>query len=732
MKQPPIPSFRLIRLWALVGLAATGWAQEHGDLHGDLPTSERVLFSVAPFRLAERITATDEVGLPITTDSPKAQAFFNQGLAFLYGGWPQEAERSFQTAGLADPDSLLPQWGVAVSRLLRDPAEAVLWLDGLVESRRRADERGAKPTAVERALLSALPSARTVASADAKVWRTHMHAKLRAAIVALPQEAELKAMLASLLSDGWHPWLKELGESPDRVLALIAEVAAARPDHPAPRFGLRLWANGLRHDPYHTKKKYFDAGNLGLSPAFAAHWSLAGRYLAERGSYGSALQYSEMAVRIQHRWAERQQLAPDQLPDYARHRAAQIRQFQSAGNAEAAVAIAHELLRLPRHPVWNAMTNSFGSAWQGRRQLLASYRFFGQWRELAAALRDGRIPALDNPLSRAEHAFASAVAAYFLADEPAFAGAADRLDTLAFTVKAAFARRPRAATGDPDDPHHGNMLQWLRDGGEELLAVTDWNRSLEALIRFREGAADEAAEMLSGCRRVPDLLRARLLWSIGRPREARQALLNTARLPLPLRVQAMKAGPADPATFPVAPKIDRQRLKLARQPEALGEMGLSSWQPTSLPNISLPQLDGSRLTNRDLRGRHTVLMLVYSSTCSHCVEQLAALRQARTALAEADLEVWVVAGEPAASLSAWTASQEPFPATFAADPEHQLFHTLGAYDDFNDMPLHATIYVDPTGRVLWQDVGHSPFTDIGYLVRETRRLRAAYPAPKAD
>jgi peroxiredoxin len=728
MTRLPNSILRLIRIGALIIGGVTGTAQDHDALHGTLPESERALFSLAPFRLAERITATDEVSFPITTDSPETQAFFNQGLAFLYGGWPQEAERSFQTASLADPDALMPQWGVALSRLLRDPSEAGLWLDGLVESRKRA----APQTALETALLAALPTTAAVQTEDANSWRSRMHQALRSAIVKLPRQVELKAILASLLSDGWHPWLKELDESPDRVLSLIADVAAARPDHPAPRFGLRLWANGLRHDPYHTKKKYFDSKNLGLSPAFAAHWSLAGRYLAERGNFGPALQYSEMAVQIQHRWAERKQLAPDQLPDYARHRAAQTRQFQSAGNAQAAVAIAHELLRLPRHPVWNALTNSFGSAYQGRRLLLGTYRFFGQWRELAAALRDGRIPALDDPLSRAEHTYATAIAAYFLEDKSTFTRAADRLNTIAFEVKAAFAKQPRENTVDSDDPHHGNMLQWLRDGGEDLLAVTEWNRSLKALNRFHTGATDEAAAMLSGSRRVPDLLRSRLLWSIGRQRDARQALLNTAQLPLPMRVQAMKAGTDNPDRFPIEPKIDPTSLRRARRPGALSQLGLSSWQPTPLQKVSIPRLDGSRMTNRDLLDRHTVLILVYSSTCSHCVEQLDALREAGDALAAADLEVCVVAGEPAASLSAWLTTQQVFPAKFSADPEHRLFHELGAYDDFNDMPLHATIYVDPTGRVLWKDIGYSPFTDIRYLVKETRRLRQAYPVATAD
>ena len=48
------------------------------------------------------------------------------------------------------------------------------------------------------------------------------------------------------------------------------------------------------------------------------------------------------------------------------------------------------------------------------------------------------------------------------------------------------------------------------------------------------------------------------------------------------------------------------------------------------------------------------------------------------------------------------------------------------------MPLHATIYVDPEGSMLWQDIGFEPFMDIELFVAETLRLRKAYPAGQAD
>ena len=92
----------------------------------------------------------------------------------------------------------------------------------------------------------------------------------------------------------------------------------------------------------------------------------------------------------------------------------------------------------------------------------------------------------------------------------------------------------------------------------------------------------------------------------------------------------------------------------------------------------------------------------------------------------------VIAGQSSVSLAKWLKTQKAFPATFGADPDEKWFKSIGAYDDFNDMPLHATIYVDPEGRMLWQDIGFEPFLDIPFFVSETQRLRQAYPISKAD
>src|SRR5438132_12325802 len=51
----------------------------------------------------------------VTTKNPKAQSYFNQGLAFTHGFNHASAIRSFQEAANADPDCAMAHWGVALA-----------------------------------------------------------------------------------------------------------------------------------------------------------------------------------------------------------------------------------------------------------------------------------------------------------------------------------------------------------------------------------------------------------------------------------------------------------------------------------------------------------------------------------------------------------------------------------------------------------------------------------------
>src|SRR5262245_63501128 len=70
--------------------------------------------ALAPTLPAKLLPGMGTVHLAITTASPEAQQFFDQGLAQMHSFWAREAERSFLQAAALDPAAPMPQWGIAM------------------------------------------------------------------------------------------------------------------------------------------------------------------------------------------------------------------------------------------------------------------------------------------------------------------------------------------------------------------------------------------------------------------------------------------------------------------------------------------------------------------------------------------------------------------------------------------------------------------------------------------
>ena len=69
-------------------------------------------FDEGPRRFAKLMGGTGEVHFPVTTTSPEAQKFFDQGVGQLHGFWYYEAERSFRQALHLDANCVMAYWGI--------------------------------------------------------------------------------------------------------------------------------------------------------------------------------------------------------------------------------------------------------------------------------------------------------------------------------------------------------------------------------------------------------------------------------------------------------------------------------------------------------------------------------------------------------------------------------------------------------------------------------------------
>jgi tetratricopeptide (TPR) repeat protein len=176
---------------------------------------------------------------PVTTRSPEAQRYFDQGLAFLYGFNHDEAIRSFRRAAELDPSCAMAHWGVAVANgphinnpvLPRDRAQAA-W-----DALGRAQAASAAASPVERALIVALAARYAEPPPEDRRQLEIAYANaMRAVWAAFPTDPDVGALFAEAMADlrPWDLWLPDGEPQPgtEELVATLEAVLRLDPRHP--------------------------------------------------------------------------------------------------------------------------------------------------------------------------------------------------------------------------------------------------------------------------------------------------------------------------------------------------------------------------------------------------------------------------------------------------------------------------------------------------------------------
>ena len=230
---------------SVVLLAASGAAQEKQ------PRTE-----VAPFHHglhtapAAAPTAYDEATPPlfdnlgqhtwmITTKSPEAQAFFDQGLRLAYGFNHAEARRAFRHAQRLDPPCAMCFWGEAyvLGPNINAPMEPAANPPALAAVE-RAQALAANASDKEQALIAALAKRY---SADPKAERAALDRAWADALGEVarrfPEDIELAVLHAEAMMDTqpWDYWTDGGRQAKGQANEIVAELERAmtkNPDHP--------------------------------------------------------------------------------------------------------------------------------------------------------------------------------------------------------------------------------------------------------------------------------------------------------------------------------------------------------------------------------------------------------------------------------------------------------------------------------------------------------------------
>ena len=177
--------------------------------------------------------------IKITTKSPGAQKYFDQGLNLLHAFWDMEAYRAFREASRLDPNCAMAYWGI-YNALAQNPQEM-------------ADERAA---ALKRA-VELMPTAsdpeqyyiRAIALlAEQGKGRPAWTGEMEALINKYPEDVEAKLLLANSLSTAASSYLPDGRPREGKMYgrAILQNLLRTNPDHAAVH---HYWIHAAENGP---------------------------------------------------------------------------------------------------------------------------------------------------------------------------------------------------------------------------------------------------------------------------------------------------------------------------------------------------------------------------------------------------------------------------------------------------------------------------------------------------
>ena len=205
-----------------------------------LPVAAQHAHQALPPAATELHPGLGDYHFPITTATPEAQVYFDNGIRLLYGFNHDEAARYFRRAAELDPQAPMPYWGVAlaIGPNYNDTAVDAARAQATYDAVKSAEQRAANASARERDYIAAL-SVRYPSPEPASDWlafhRDYSEA-MRAMVQKYPDDVDAATMFAEslMMLRPWQLWSLEGEPAPGtlELVAVLESVLRRAPDHP--------------------------------------------------------------------------------------------------------------------------------------------------------------------------------------------------------------------------------------------------------------------------------------------------------------------------------------------------------------------------------------------------------------------------------------------------------------------------------------------------------------------
>src|ERR1041385_1901958 len=372
------------------------------SLHGEA-------FDEGPRQSAVLMPGTGKVEIKITSNYPKAQAFFNQGVGQLHGFWYFEAERSFRQVAFYDTNCAMAYWGMAMANVNNTKRAA--------EFIKRARDLKTNASPREIMWIEAYDRFFTE-TGNENDRRKQLVLALEKIVQKHPKELEAKTFLVFQIWDNESHGLSVT--SRQAVDSLANEVLAKEPLHPIHHARIHLW-NGEQ-----DRIALNSAAACGQSaPAIAHMWHMPGHTYSKLHRYDDAAWQQEASARTDHAYMMAARILPDQIHNFAHNNQWLCTDLLYCGRVTDAIELAKNMVELPRHPKYNTLNRkedntsydkNNGSSMLGRNRLFDAFLDYELWPEMLALADTFYLEPTELPEEQARRFYALALAHFATGD----------------------------------------------------------------------------------------------------------------------------------------------------------------------------------------------------------------------------------------------------------------------------------------------------------------------------
>lgn len=271
--------------------------------------------------------------LRISTHSPEAQAYFNQGLRLLHCFWYFEAYRAFREAARLDPSAAMPYWGMSEAFLNFE-------MDGAARTAiHQAESQMQSASDHERFYIRA---AADLLDRPGDDGRSAGNQELRTLMSRYPEDLNAPEFLAMAEMSGYQPDGRPNPGQTD-AQTILRRILASHPDDVAAN---HYWIHSVEDGPHPEEglKSALVVARLGSNSGHLVH--MPGHIYYRLGDYERARQAFLRSMRVDDAYLARQHLRPEDDANYEHNLSYLVAACAEAGRYQEALRWARMLDRL--------------------------------------------------------------------------------------------------------------------------------------------------------------------------------------------------------------------------------------------------------------------------------------------------------------------------------------------------------------------------------------------------